>query len=295
MNKDYDKIAEHLSSITDEDRNMFSAESVDSSLKEHAKFSAAFKAGECYLCSKSMSIFSSENPCLHWLLKPKGFKKKNFTSVANRYSMFQIETYLRWVANTDKPAKNINALTEEGTGKLREVTIRYKHLRWSFSCATNDLRGHKSSTHSNYPHYHFQMQIDSRPFINYNDFHLPLHENDITALELSQRIPEIFKIKFPGDEGIEDVLHPTNFRSLLNNPSLSSNPEAADISISSLLIANDGHKIDGEQLADLIERAKAEGVTIASLLHTIPNTSATTIISPGPSVVEQSPRKGGRS
>lgn len=289
---DYDKIADRLAALSDEERNAFSAGSVESSLKEHARFSEAFEQGRCYICERPLATFSSENPCLHWLLKPKGFKKKHFPAVAARYSMFQIETYLRWVANTDGLAKNINALPEEGTGKLREVTVRYKHLEWSFSCTESDLRGHASTAHSNFPHFHFQMRLDRRPFINYSDFHLPLHERDVVGFELSKRMPDIFKIKFPGGEGMEEILQPQNYQVLLSKSSKSPDPEHAGLSISSMLIADDGHTIDGSALADLIERARAEGVTVASLLHTIPNASATTIISPGPAVVEQAPRNG---
>lgn len=292
MTQDYEKIANRLSSLSEEERNAVSATSVESSLTEHVAFREAFAAGGCYLCGKPLATFSSPQPCLHWLLKPKGFKKKHLPAVAERYSMLQMETYLRWVANSEAIAHNINDLADEGTGKLREVTIRYKHLEWSFSCALNDLRGHASSAHSGFPHFHFQMRLEQRPFIDYSDFHLPLHARDVNGLELSIRIPEIFKIKFPGGEGMDEILQPTNFDLLLSKSSKSPDPENAGLNISSLVIADDGHTIDGSHLAELIDRARAEGVTVASLLHNIPNANARTIISPGPAVVEQAGRKG---
>ena len=292
MSRDYDQIAERLSSLSEEERNAFSAKSMESSLEEHAAFSEAFAANRCYICEKPLATFSSEHPCLHWLLKPKGFKKKHLPAVAERYSMLQMETYLRWVANSESLAKNINDFADEGTGKLREVTIRYKHFEWSFSCAESDLRGHASTAHSNFPHFHFQMRLDQRPFINYSDFHLPLHERDVHGLELSVRIPDLFTIKFPGGEGMSEILQPKNYDVLLSKASKSPDPKNAGLSISSLLIADEGHTIDGTQLAELIEQARAEGTTVASLLHKIPNASARTLISPGPAVVEQASRKG---
>lgn len=292
MSRDYDEMAEQLSALSEQERNAFSAASVDSSLREHGAFSEAFAADTCYLCGKPLATFSSDHPCLHWLLKPKGFKKKHLPAVIARYSMLQTETYLRWVANSDSLARNINDFAEEGTGKLREVTIRYKHLEWSFSCALSDLRGHGSSTHSNFPHFHFQMRIDKRPFIDYGDFHLRLHERDANSLEIALRIPETLKIKFPGGEGMDEILQPKNFEVLISKSEKSNNPSGAGLNISSLIIADEGHTIDGSQFADLIERAKLEGVTVASLLHTIPNANARTIISPGPAVVEQAGRKG---
>jgi hypothetical protein len=293
VSRDYDQIADRLSALSEEERNAISSASVESSLKEHAAFKEAFAVGDCYLCKKPLATFSSENPCLHWLLKPKGFKKKHLPAVSDFYSMLQMETYLRWVASTDAPATNINDFADEGTGKLREVTIRYKHLEWSFSCGLSDLRGHASSAHSNHPHYHFQMRLEQRPFIDFGDFHLPLSEKDITGLELSIRIPEILKIKFPGGEGMSEVLQPKNFDLLLSKSSKSPDPENAGLNISSLVVADDGHTIDGSQLAELIEKARTEGVTVASLLHTLPNATARTIISPGPATVEQASRKGG--
>lgn len=44
----------------------------------------------------------------------------------------------------------------------------------------------------------------------------------------------------------------------------------------------------------MLERAKAEGMTFANLAHSIPNSSAQTIISEGPGVVDPAPRKGVR-
>ena len=89
-----------------------------------------------------------------------------------------------------------------------------------------------------------------------------------------------------------EILQPKNFDVLLSKSSKSPDPDNASLNISSLLIADEGHAIDGSQLAELIERARAEGVTVASLLHNIPNANARTIISPGPAVVEQASRKG---
>jgi hypothetical protein len=145
--------------------------------EEYQIFLEHFAKGSCYLCLKPLASFSKKSPCLHWLLNPKGFKKKDFPAIAKRYGYFQIQSFLRWVANRDDFARNINDLPEEGTdGKLFEVTIKYKRLEWAFSCAESDYEGHATSQHAKHQHYHFQMRIDRRPFINYSDFHLPFSE-----------------------------------------------------------------------------------------------------------------------
>jgi hypothetical protein len=71
--------------------------------------------------------------------------------------------------------------------------------------------------------------------------------------------------------------------------------EETPIKIDSLLIADEGTTISGKDLYDAIQRAKAKGVTIASELRNIPNAKLRTIVTPGPGVVEQAPRTGGRN
>ena len=62
---------------------------------------------------------------------------------SSRYRLRYIENYLRWVASEEAFAKNINDLADEGSGKLLELTIKYKNLKWSFSCGESDLNGHE--------------------------------------------------------------------------------------------------------------------------------------------------------
>lgn len=292
MKPDYDKMATEFSSLSKEERDAISNASVESSLKEHAKFVHAFGAGTCYLCRQPLTAFSANQPCLHWLLKPSGFKKEHLPAVVDRYSMLQMETYLRWVASTEGVVRHINDLSDEGTGKLREVTIRYKHLEWSFSCSVSDLHGHPSTAHSDFPHFHFQMRVNGHPFIRFNDFHLPIAARDAAGLEMALRIPELFKIKFPGGEGADDLLQPKNFDALLSVPTNDVDPDSAGLEISTMVLAEDEHGIDGTALYELIEKARADGVSIASRLRELPNAKVTTVISPGPGVVEQAPRKG---
>ena len=74
--------------------------------------------------------------------------------------------------------------------KIIELTIRYQNISWSFSCGESDYQGHPTSQHTKYPHYHLQMLVDHRQLINFNDFHLPLHDKDIWSIELKRKIPK---------------------------------------------------------------------------------------------------------
>ena len=52
----------------------------------------------------------------------------------------------------------------------------------------------------------------------------------------------------------------------------------------------EGKAIRGEDLYEIIQEAKTKGVTVASLIHKLPNAQTRVIVSPGPGVVEQAPR-----
>jgi hypothetical protein len=60
----------------------------------------------------------SAKPCRHWLLKPEGGRKEHIERLATDLSWGILENYVRWVANEEAFAHNINDLTDEGTGKL---------------------------------------------------------------------------------------------------------------------------------------------------------------------------------
>ena len=54
----------------------------------------------------------------------------------------------------------------------------------------------------------------------------------------------------------------------------------------------DGKTISGDDLYKIIQEAKEKGVTVASLMHKLPNARTQVIVTPGPGVVEQAPRSG---
>lgn len=287
------KLVERLEAMPPEERDRVSEENVQRTAAEHVEFLAAFQAGECYICRRPLSSFSKKTPCLHWLLKPKGFKKNDLPELAKHFGFFQIQTYLRWVANTHAFAKNINDLAEEGSGnKLLELTIRYRNIEWAFSCAESDYLGHQTSQHAKYPHYHFQMRIDQRPFINYSDFHAPFTEGDILSIEAKRRLPHLVKHKFPHGEGMSEVLNDDTVEALVTSGVKADDEDDASLHLDTIVIADEGTTIRGEDLYNIIQEAKAKGVTMSSLMHKLPNASTRVIVTPGPGVVEQAPRTG---
>jgi hypothetical protein len=258
---------------------------------EHKEFTDAFALGDCYLCKHKLSMFDRSKPCPHWLLNPLGFEKRHFMEMAKQFGCFQIQSFLRWVANAGDFARNINDMPEEGSGKFIETTIRYGDLEWSFSCTENDLIGHAASKYSQHPHYHFQMRVKSRPLIRFNDFHVPFKEQELIELEAQQAAPQLIKRKFTYGEGMADVLSEGTVEQILNFPTEGPSDQAP-FKIDSFVVADEGSQISGDELADLMDEAKRTNVTVASLLPRLKNVRIQTVITPGPGVVEMVTRDG---
>ena len=293
------RFAKFLESIPEEERNDIYEKQLVKDEDQYNRFLDAFRIGGCYLCGKDLATFSTKEPCVHGLLKPKGFDKKHIKLIAEHFGVFRIQAYLRWVANQDGKIKNINSLSEDGIDKPIEVTIKYKNLEWSISCSENDLSGHPNSNFGKDPHYHFQMRVNKRQYINYGDFHLPLSKADVLHLEAKQVLKGKLVLSFPFGEGIEEALTEENLEVIVNHTSPVGHSEEAETEeapfrIQSMVVADEGTKIRGEDIFALLEEAKARGVTFASLLHKLPNSSAQVIVSPGPGVVPPAPRQGGR-
>ena len=260
---------------------------------EFRRFNEHFDAGSCYLCEKPLASFSKKLPCPHWLLKPNGFKKNDLPAIADAYGFYQVQAFLRWVANHESFAKNINDLNEEGTGKkIFEVTIRWKNIEWAFACAESDYQGHPTSQHSKHPHYHFQMRFDNRPFSNYSDFHLPFSEMDIINIEAMRAQPTKMKQRFSFGEGMNDVLSDETVEHIVKSTLPTNDETTGTFKLDTIAMADEGKTINGDDVYALIQEAKAKGVTVASLMHKLPNARTQVIVTPGPGVVEQAPRTG---
>lgn len=288
-------IAETLKALPPDEIDRISQSNVDRTLEEHEEFKTSFKRGHCYICDHPIASFSKKRPCIHWFLRPKGFKKNDVLAVAEKFNFFQIQTYLRWVANTNGFAKNVNDLPEESSGtKIVELTIRYKNLEWSFSCGESDFKGHQTSQHAKYPHYHFQMHADNRPLIKFSDFHIPFAEEDIFGIEAKRQLPHIVKHKFPGGEGMSEVLNDQRLEALVADGRSTDGGDDAALHLDTIVMADEGTTISGDDLYKIFQEAKAKGVTVASLMHKVPikNASTRVFVTPGPGVVELAQRTG---
>lgn len=263
-------------------------------VKQYEDFSEKYDRGICYLCNTSFKTFSSKKVCLHYLLKPKGFKKKHFRAIYKEYSFHQIQSYLRWLANKEKPLGNINNLTEEmSEKKLYEITIKYRYFEWSFSCSQNDFIGHGNSIESQKPHYHFQMRIDGLPFIDYSDFHIPFTDYDKFIINMKMKHPDKIKHTFPFGEGMEEALSEDVIEEVINHSRSTDSEEKGTFQFQTLIEAKPGATISGNIIADLIEESKRTGKPLASLIKNL-DANITIIVSPAkgvPELAKRTPRR----
>jgi hypothetical protein len=265
--------------------------------KDYKKFVSMFKAGQCSICGKPLKTFSAKTPCLHWLLRPKNFKKKHFPSLYKEYNYFRISAYVRWVASLETPLQNINDIREEHPGgKLIDFTARHKHITWSFSCGASDFGGHKTTKSGNFPHYHMQIKLNGNFFISYGDFHIPFHDDDLFDFELYEKHKDFAVHSYGPGAGMQELMgSEEGLEHIIDHSIPTANREEAAYGISTLVMGKEGEGISGDLINDAIKEAKETGKTIASVIREkLKDSTAniTTIVSPGDGVPETQQRSG---
>lgn len=264
--------------------------------REYKEFHKQLDSGQCYICGEKIDSFIESQPCQHWLLRPSGFKKKYFPLVYEKFNFFRIEAYLRWIANSEILAGNINDIVEEmNPSKLFEHTIKYKNFEWSLSCSSGDLMGHKFSFSGKFPHYHFQMRIDERPFIDYADFHIPFTDEDLFQLPMMLGMVDKAKYMHTHGVGMQEMMN-IDPETLLNFMQRATDESNGVYSVQTLIEAEPGKTLSGDEIADLFKKSKELNVPTAKLIKELKNVgSATTFIAPGPRVPRQAARKKGKN
>ena len=290
QNKAFSKYLENLSH---EELRRISAKEHERTERDFKEFRSAFEQNLCSYCGQSLSYFSEREPCLHWLLMPKGFKKKDFPALYHQKSFHEIEAYLRWVANTDESFKNINDLVEEKrSSKVFELTIRYKNLEWSFSCSGGDIRGHKGKYEGRMPHYHFQLKKNGNIVINYGGFHVPFNDYDQFVFAVKRGEFKRLKYAHTRGAGMQTLLDDVTPEELLEGMKTAGEDEdKGHFQLDTFVEAEPGTTISGDDIAALIKESKETGEPLAKLVKKLKNVRATTIITPGPAVPEIAKRK----
>lgn len=265
---------------------------------EHEQFVEAYRRGYCYLCGKPFKTASKATPCVHWILRQCKFKKKDFPLIYKHFGYRQIAAFARWVANEEKFQGNINDLSQESSGdKIFQYTVKWKHVEWTFECSAGDYAGHVG-TASDFPHYHFQMRIDKRSFIDFNDFHISFSEEDLFCLDLDKRLSDLFQHSFGvGGAGMQTAAE-MDPEVIIEQSTVVDTDEAA-FRLQTLILPGD-KPITSEALKALCEESRTTGQTMAHLARIyFPDAdSIKTIVSPSesvPEIAKRTERKRGRS
>lgn len=263
---------------------------------QYTNFITHLKQGICSYCNHAIESFSSDKPCFHWLLNPKGFKKRCFPLLYNKYGFHQLEAYLRWLANTEAPFKYINDLDmEKNPSKIIEITIKYKNLEWSFACSKGDYEGHKDKHDGRYPHYHFQMKCNGQVIINYSGFHVPFNEYDEFIFVVKKGDIKTLKYDHSYGSGMQSVMERMLPEELLEHMRNSEDRiDKGQFHLCTYIEADPGTTISGDEIADILKKSKETGVPVAKLVKELKNVKIVTTIKPGPDIPEiavRNPRK----
>lgn len=173
-----------LASIPEEERELLQAYEDKQNAADFEALKKGLSRGECYLCGKKLEECDPANPCFHFLLNPRLKKVAREALFSKPVSFIQLYTYLAWVANTETPFVNINdILSDVINNRIFEGSIRYKNIEWSFSYKLSDFEGHKGTKHGDFPHYHFQMKVDDKVVVYFNN-HIQFDQNDFFYMEM---------------------------------------------------------------------------------------------------------------
>lgn len=258
--------------------------------EQHAHFIDGYGKEICYLCGKDFKTVSRDDPCVHWLLRRGKFKTKDIKLVATKFGYHNICAYLRWCANAERIAANINDLAEEApAGKVLSSTIKWKNIEWSFDCSPNDFSGHGGS-HSSFPHYHFQMRIDGRQFINFNDYHLPFSDVDLFQMRLSHEPGVHFDFGAHGF-GMQDAMR-ADPEDIVNYTTPTDDESDSVFNIQTMVMAPE-NPIKGEEIIAAFEESRRTGRTMAAIFRERfagSNIQVQTVVSPSDSVPQITPR-----
>lgn len=228
--------------------------------RQVSEFRKAYAAGRCYLCGEPFNQMRAAHPCTYWLLRRCRFKKKDFLSIAERYDYHNIAAFLRWCANEESMLRNINDLeSERSDRKVISYTVKWKNIDWTFDCTENDMLGHGTGP-SSYPHYHFQMRIDGRQFINFNEFHVPLSNRDLFILRLRDE-PKIQRSFGAAGSGMQEAV-PVDPGLVLEHTEPTTNEDEAAYHFSTMIEAAD-QPLSGDEIHAIIEEAKRTNKSFA--------------------------------
>lgn len=296
MNPYKDKdLRKFIESIPQEEVDRQTRLQAENNASVYKEFTDGLKIGKCFLCSGQMNSFEEGRPCFHWFTYPTGIKKKPFESyLKNAIGFFQLDSYFRWLANTEKPIANINDLKDETSStSYIETTYKYKNIEWAFSIGHTDKEGHPNAQVGSIPHYHIQMKVDDRIFLKFNDFHIPFSDGDLFTISMLDQAPDKVKLGHSYGHGIGILEDEENLDLIDDAMTITDDIENAPFNRQTLIEAPEGQTISGEIIQQAIEESKRTKKPIGKILQRLlSDAKITTILTPGDGIPKMTKRSG---
>lgn len=278
----YDDLNARLNAMSDEEISAHEQEHFNRTAKDFSDVCEALKASKCHYCGQPIAYFVESKPCFHWLLKPKGFKKKHFPKLFEQMGFRRLNTYLRWIANSEMTLQNINDLEcEKAESKFIEESIKYREFEWSFSCAASDKAGHANSKYGYMPHFHFQMRINGNPSIDYTDFHIPFTDFDEFSFAVEGGRFDRLMAHRTFDAGMQSLFDENSDpERLVDSLRYTKDEENAALHTEFILMAEPGHTISGDEIAAMFEERERTGKSLGVLARKLQNVSVEAYVTP---------------
>jgi hypothetical protein len=261
----------------------------------HEEFISNLRIGKCFMYGLDMNAFIESKPCFHWFTYPSGIKKKNFEKyLQNSIGFFQLDSYFRWLANSEVFMTNINDLKDETSSmSYLETTYKYKNIEWAFSIGKTDLEGHSAAKVGNNPHYHIQMKVNDNIFLKFNDFHIPFSDQDLFVIELQEQASDKVIKRSSLGAGMS-VIEDTEFMQELDDHMVrSDNNSAAPFNRQTIIIAPEGESITDEIINKAYEESKRTNVPVSKIIQNyLPGAEVIVQITHGEAVPPMTKRSG---
>jgi hypothetical protein len=289
----FEDIKDFMSSLTPDQIQDGNRKQEAENKEMYLEFSDAYSKGCCFLCGNKLDYFSPYETCFHWFIKPSEIRKKHFNDyLSEDIGFFKLESYFRWLANIEKPFRNINDLKcETSESKLLETTIKYKNIEWTVTYGKSDLEGHKDSKNANFPHFHLQMLVDGLPFIRFNDFHIPFSKEDLFNIELLKEENVLFRNSQA--PGMTDILEDSEMLEMIDEHlTVAESEEDASLNFDTMIQMPEGKTMSSDEIAEIFEVSKRTKKPIRHLMkERFPEAGIQSIVTPANGVPEKKKRK----
>ena len=294
-----DDLRAFIESIPQEEIDRKNREQLEENERVYNEFKDSLKTGICFLCGGKMDSFDEDTPCFHWFLYPKGIKKKHFEAyLKNQIGFFQLDSYFRWLANSERPIGNINDLKDElSKTSYLETTYKYKNIEWSFSVGHTDKEGHENAAVGAMPHYHIQMKVDNRIFLRFNDFHIPFSDSDLFSMEVLEQAPDLVELGHSYGHGMGVLEDEENLKLIDNGMITTDNFEDGIFNRQTFIMAKPDQPIPGELISRAMEENSRTKEPIGRIMQRLLaeaeiEAGIVAAISPGPAAIEMTKRSG---